>query len=911
MSNRRAFKDPASLSLLGGAHAAFWDVFLLKVVDAGLAGCILIVPLVMGGRHAAGELVLVALSAVVASCWVLRQCLRPEAFWRPTLAAVLLLAGMVLLLAQLTPLPRSVLEAIAPRTLEILPLWSPDATAKLGAWNWISLTPADTRAAMVLFVAYGFLFLVTVQRIGRVEDVERLLRWCAASAVIAAAFGLIQSLVGNGKFFWFYEAPFTNTLGPVKGSFTNRNHFAQFLALGIGPLLWWLQNTLRRGQDAESGGSRGRFNPSGASARRGELRAYFLMAAVGLLLFAGLLSLSRAGNIVLFLAATLCGVVCCHAASVRNTFIAALAAAGLLITALLATHGYERVSDRLSDLSSGSLERMDEQEGRRKIWRAAVRAMPDFAILGAGVGSHREVYRMYFDDPSASQEYTHAESGFLQVPLEAGAVGGGLMLAGIGFCAFWCVAGLRRAASARLAVCLGAVAASLAANAVHSTVDFVWYVPGCMAVVAILAGCACRCWQLAVETPGDPRLPRRVSRLWALAIAAGVLVMGAGMVHNCVGPAVAQIHWDGYLVALEAQHAAPDSESEARTDAVTALDAAAVAEEEQRIATLDRVLRWQPDHARAQLALARSHLHLFDLLQVAAANPMSLPNVRDAAIQSQSSFPTREARDAWMQRAFGDHCRHLREALWHAKQALSLCPLQGKGYLYLAELCFLDGATASSKRDYIDQALLVRPFDAYVLYTAANEAWMEGDPARWLDHARQAFHREDAFQKRLIDDLIGHAPAPGIPPMAEFIMKEFEPDIAGTSYLLQTCKKRARPEDLVSLRQRCATAAEAAARDADGNAAAKNWLLARQIHVELRDGARALECARRAYEALPGDYHVRRTLAMSLAAEGQFAEAQDHLRWCLQRRPDDAPLTKCYQQMLAKRLDSEAGVGRK
>ena len=77
-----------------------------------------------------------------------------------------------------------------------------------------------------------------------------------------------------------------------------------------------------------------------------------------------------------------------------------------------------------------------------------------------------------------------------------------MVLGGIGFCAFWCLAGMRRAASARLVVCLGAIAASLAANVLHSLVDFVWYVPGCMAMVAILAACACRGWQLAVETSG-------------------------------------------------------------------------------------------------------------------------------------------------------------------------------------------------------------------------------------------------------------------------------------------------------------------------------------------------------------------------------------------------------------------------
>ena len=148
----------------------------------------------------------------------------------------------MLLLVQLTPLPRRC-SVGSPRTRSnCCGLWGPDAepAARLGSWSRISLTPADTRAAMVLFLSYGLLFVVTVQRIGGVEDVERLLRWCGLSAVVMAGFALAQYFAGNGKFFWFYESPFTDTLRVAKGSFTNRNHFAHFLALGIGPLIWWL-----------------------------------------------------------------------------------------------------------------------------------------------------------------------------------------------------------------------------------------------------------------------------------------------------------------------------------------------------------------------------------------------------------------------------------------------------------------------------------------------------------------------------------------------------------------------------------------------------------------------------------------------------------------------------------------------
>ena len=352
------------------------------MVDAALAGCILLVPLVMGGRHAVGQLVLVSLAVVAAAAWTASQCLRPEALWRPTRATALLVAGVVLLLVQLTPLPASVLGWIAPHTLELLPLWGPGAEpgVALGPWSQISLTPGDTRSAMVIFLSYGLLFVVAVQRIGGVEDVERLLRWCGLSAVVMAGFALVQYLAGNGKFFWFHEAPFTDTLHVVKGSFTNRNHFAHFLALGIGPLIWWLHDVHRRAHRVRSG----HFEVAGRDHQRRELHGYLLMAAVGMVLFAGLLSLSRGGNSVLFLAATLAAVVTCRAAAVRGRFIAGLAAVGLLIGVSLAVFGYDRVSDRLSDLSSGSVERLDENDGRRTIWGAVVARHCRFRPVGLG-----------------------------------------------------------------------------------------------------------------------------------------------------------------------------------------------------------------------------------------------------------------------------------------------------------------------------------------------------------------------------------------------------------------------------------------------------------------------------------------------------------------------------------------------
>jgi O-antigen ligase/tetratricopeptide (TPR) repeat protein len=778
-----------------------------------------------------------------------------------------------------------------------------------------------TQDALVLLLAYTVVFLVTLQRIRAVEDVRRLLRWCALSAVLMAGFGLVQYLSGpylsgNGKFFWCYQHPYSSASDVCKGSFANRNHFAHFLALGIGPLIWWIHDAFRRRRAR----SADRFGPSTKPPLDnpllnnplfdGELKIALLVLALAVVLFAGLLSLSRGGVVVMVLAGTISAVVCCRAASLRGRFIAGLAAAGVLIIASLAVFGHERVSTRMSDLSSGSLETLDRFQGRRTIWTAVAKAIPDFALLGSGVGSHREVYPMYLKVMDHPLEYTHAENGYMQVLLETGAAGLVLLLVGIGFCAFWCIAGLRMANRDGAFACVGAVAAGLAASAMHSVVDFVWYVPACTVMIAVLAACACRLWQTGGDgacwqTGGDRAWRIVTPRTINVAAAVAIAVVGVWMVHGRIGPMRAQPYWDEYGItagALSAQPApAAIDDPEKRAEAA----AAELAAEKRTVACLEEVVRLQPRHARAHIQLAKSYLRLFDLLQIEAPNPMSLRDIRDAAIKSQAGFPSRKARDAWMRRAFGEHCEHLNRALYHTRRGLALCPLQGKGYLYLAELCFLDGLPASSKRDYLNQALAVRPFDGYVLYAAANEAWLAGDPKLWLDYSKRSFHSGRMIRAQIIRDLVGNTEPDGLENMIAFILEQYRPNLWGLRLLHKMCMKHGRPDQLDSLRRHYAQALESHAETLSGSQAADVWLEAEKLYSQLDDWQKALQCAQRAFACCPNQCRVRYRLALRLIDQGLLAEAESHLQWCVQRRPGHRGMEKKYRDVLRRRLDLE------
>jgi len=853
------------------------------------------------------------LAVAAALAWAARQCLRDDATWRPAAATPLILLATALVGLQIVPLPPWLLARLAPHTAWLLPLWNADGRTpgSLGYWPYLSFTPAETRGGLVIFLDFGLLFFVAVQRIRRVEDVERLLRWCALSAVIMASFGIVQLLAGNGKFFWFYEHPFANTFDDARGSFTNRNHFAQFLALGTGPLLWWLQDASRRG--------RGAADRLPAADRRGDERKIYLLGlALGIVLFAALLSLSRGGIAALFIAATVCAALCYWASSFSGRLLVVVAAVGLLIGASLGIFGFDRVSNRLEDFSSGSLERLDQCAGRRIIWAAAVKAAPHHFLLGTGVGSFSHVYPLYIDAVlDEDYVYTHAENCYLQIALETGFLGLALTLGGIVLCGSWCAYGVRPSHPRRLRACAAAIAASLAATVAHACVDFIWYVPACTAMVAILAACACRVKQLAgrkrrgerekgrgergegregvsVQPSPFSSLLSPLSPLLSLAVTACVALIGGAMIVNRVGPAVAQPYWDEHLIVQDITPVSPAAPGTASAEAE---------KYRQWISRLENVVRWQPSHLPAHLALAGAHRQLFETLQQAADNPMSLANIRDAAIQSH--FSSRKALTTWLARAVGEHWVHLERSLYHTRQALRLCPLEGRGYLYLADLSFLMGADAQAKHTCIEQAVRVRPREGAVLYAAGSAALLAGDPARWLAYAKLAFCAGRRQQEQLMGDLVGSTPPENLPVLIDFILREFQPDLRGLRFLHVTCEKRCPAEQLRSLARRRAEQAQSEAVTLHGPPAVQAWLEAQSLHSQLGDETEALACARNAVECDSGDYEAHLQLASCLSRQRLFGEAESHWRWCQQRAPSDHLVETRLREAVKGRLESQ------
>ena len=147
---------------------------------------------------------------------------------------------------------------------------------------------------------------------------------------------------------------------------------------------------------------------------------------------------------------------------------------------------------------------------------------------------------------------------------------------------------------------------------------------------------------------------------------------------------------------------------------------------------LENVLRWQPTHARAHLAMAECAAAACSRpCSRRAENPMSLAHIRDAAMQSR--FSSRAALVEWLSRAVGSHWDYLERgpAVTFAPR-LALCPIEGRAYVYLADLSFLAGADAAANRPTSSRPCGCGLSTAACSTPPPTEALLAGDRARWL-----------------------------------------------------------------------------------------------------------------------------------------------------------------------------------
>ena len=896
------------------------DAVLLTVADASIAGCIFIVPLLLGGQHPLGRLLLVLLASAAALAWTLRRSLAPQVVWRRSRVEWILLAAAALLIFQITPLPADMFAWLKGGAAQTLNIWGGqnpsggNVAGLMGIWDCLSMSPSETRDALITFLAYSLLFIVIVQRVQSLSDVERLLRWVAMAAIAMAAFGLLQMLASNGKYFWFFEHYRGMTEDAACGSFLNRNRFASFLAMGVGSAVWWALDATRQRD------SRGKVT------RQAAMMAALRWLGLATVLTATVFSLSRGGTAAVLIAMVTVIFFSYRLGILRDGALMALACVMLLLAGFLATYGHQRVVSRMNDLFSGSLEELDQSAQRRTVWSATLEAAKANTPLGVGAGVHRRVCPLYLDSSSspsylenAGRSYSiHADNGPLEIFEETGFLGVALLAAGVGMASFWCLRGMSRSRSRRLSLALGAVAASFAASLAHNMVDCAWYSPGCMAVLVVLLAAGCRLYQLS----GNKKCRRLQRTILPRAVpVCGILVLlplSVWMATSRIGPVLAEGHWNAYRllcqthIARDAAEILPDYELSEDTDTTSdninngKSHRRADGTIEKMIGSLEKTVAWDPLNIDAHVQLAGAYLLLFEHCQEnSELNRMPLAALRNAA--EACEFKTQNELESWLERSVGPHYILLKKARRHARASVKLCPLEGAAYLYLADLCFIAGGGPESSKAYAEQALAVRPLDGAILLAAGNKAALGGDFDRALKLWKRSYAAGRVHQRELIRRLAGNVCPNDMAAEIDLFLDNFEPDLPILRQMEKTYSAVAKDVQLVRLRRAYAEALHAEAVSTPrGPGAADLWMEARLVHLKLDEDEAAVQCMEESLRCDPNSYKTHYRLAVAMLEKQDAAEAKRHLQWCLARKPGDSRVRNKFEE--AMRLERNCTV---
>ena len=453
MEAPEAQNRPSFIKVRKIARALPTSVQLRRQVSWILIAFLILVAITGGGSR--GDIASLPFLRFLSACLVAFSILliRRDELARIKVPRSLLGAITAVCLLPLVPLPQTVWTELPERGA----IARIDEVLSLDAWRPISLSPAATINALASLTAP----LAALLLFGMVRDRSVVLLSLVGIGIVSGLLGVLQLFSDPRSGLFLYEI--TNN-GSAVGLFANRNHHAVFLSCCVFTAIFLMHH-----------GDPQRFPWMRRS----------MVAAASFLGLAVITNASRAGLIALILALALGAF---SARSVRRhdrkeksaigkLTPVALAAAGGLVTVLFVVAERSPALSRL--INNNAMEDL-----RAKLWPILLSMLDDFQPWGAGMGTFEYAYRMREPVELLGPAYVNeAHNDWLQFPIEAGAAGLAIMVAGALFMLVKSISVVRRPAENANAVAgLGLLCILGAA----SVVDYPLRVPSVM-VLAVIA----------------------------------------------------------------------------------------------------------------------------------------------------------------------------------------------------------------------------------------------------------------------------------------------------------------------------------------------------------------------------------------------------------------------------------------
>jgi O-antigen ligase len=850
-SSRPTTRVPRSTDGWGAATEVRHDGIWLGLTDLGILAVLFGTTVWFGGRTPVGQLFLLVACVTTALCWSIHAWASGTRRWIWTGSEGLWLLAALIPASQLVPLPAETIASWSPRTAELLPLWGAEVPGNPLETTWSTLTfsPAATRGGLQLFLAYTVWFLTLVQRLRTADDAYRLLRWIAAGTIGWALFGLLQYGTANGKFYWVVEHPFSSTSHFVTGSFTNRNHYAHLLALGLGPLFWCVATSWLAPE---------RPHDQGFATAPSRLPAWGWTLGLIVTLTAILLSLSRGGLLAAVITVVLASLLVVPILAARQRSLSLVIFAVLLVTCGIGYAGFDKVVQRAA---------LANDQIRLAIWEANTAVWQDFPLLGTGVGTHTEAHHTRLKQVLHNTVYTHAESSIFQVASETGTAG--LMVTGLMILAavYWLFRGwltsrgteTSRAASA-------ALLAGLVGHLVHAIADFVWYVPACMVTVVALVACGFA-FRRQVSPPEES--PERTHRFaWTLsAIGAFSLLVWAGPTWQQAAQAEPRMR-DYIWLAHRQVDELPADDDEARR---------AWEYDKARVAL--QAAKANPVDPQTRMLLAEAYVRVFNQRQLLNDPPFTLTELKD--VVAASNFASADEAKAWLTKVAGKNTRYLDLAWRQAVAAVRAAPLQAPAYLTLMELSFLHDPSGKLEADLMEQTRRLRPHDPEVMFLVGQRQLLAGDREAGLKSLIAAYRGSPPLQPRIAKILVSLE-------TPDVLIRLLEPDEPASGILAVAYAESGQTDEAARVYDhQIRLAREAARRGPTVEARVEAWIVIYQAEQQRDRPEAAIAALETAITEHPQVAHFRMAIARLLAETKRLPEGVDHLRWLTARYPDE------------------------
>jgi hypothetical protein len=362
-------------------------------------------PLMRGGNRHVALIALEVLGLVVLVALWARFSLtghpsRSDLTSQPLLVP-LLMSPLLLAVLQLTPLPAAWWQAMPGHAvyadaLDILGL-------DRGGWRPLSVNPEATTASLLAAIPWVAAFLLAY--LASLSQLRMLMRVVVGVAFLQVVLGLLQASGGQHSPLYFGVM----TYGPPVGTFANRNHFANYLAMALAAYIWLAY-------EATHGSERSRASRARLPGAWTSRHVVAFWTAGGLVLVLGIL-LSRSRGAVLF-GLSMAGVALAVAAFrllgwSRGWRFATLLGVALVFAAA-AIVGFDEVTSRMS-----ADQLFQSASFRSQLASTSLTGAWAFWPWGSGWGTYEFAYQR-FQPPTLPVYPNHAHQDYVEMLFEGG-----------------------------------------------------------------------------------------------------------------------------------------------------------------------------------------------------------------------------------------------------------------------------------------------------------------------------------------------------------------------------------------------------------------------------------------------------------------------------------------------------------